>query len=1400
METLHMSRDCFPAVVRVVVALLTLFSLVAPRSASAEPASKPRTAGMPVANGDVNAAVQVGNTLYIGGEFTHMGIASGTFATVSAFTAAPEAMVDRLEGTTHVVLPDGSGGWYVGGHLLSMGPATGKSLLHVLADGSLDLAFTPLEMGPGNVAALALHNGLLYVGGQFSAINGEPRDALAAVDRTTGALHPFDAGLHGIILALETSATTLYVGGGFSGTNGGGPTDLAAFDLASHTLTTWNPGITGFGAVRALQLVSTTLYVGGTFTSIGGVPRQHLAALDTLTDTNNVLPWDPQADGTVEALALVGPTLVVGGSFDHLGGSVRHHLGAYNVTTGALLAWAPNPDNNVRSLAPNPGGTAVYVGGEFRVIAGIERLHVAEVGMAFGDLSPWNPAPLGFVRSFARQGTSVALVGNFPGLAAQQRRGLAAIDLGTLTLTNWGGMVTGGHVRAMASQGNRIYIGGTFTAVNGVPRLRLAAMHLANALESWDPGADGEVNAIAATNSRIFIGGAFANAGGVSAANLIAVDPTTDNPVAPALDTSGVVHTLSTGNARVYVGGEFDQLAGGSRSNIGALSALDASLESWAPSTNGPVYAVDPVDSRVYIGGLFSLVNGVGRTNLAAVATADASLNLGFAPNLLGSVHGVAGATNSVFVGGQFTAVNGLTRYGGVTLTRDTGALRTWHGRFEIGDFPTSFMLTQSGVWAIGSLGRMGDTSTLMRGIAFFPDALPTLAPISNVTILEDHPAGISLLATDEVLPASQFGFRASSSNPSLIDASGLMFNFSAGSWSLLINPKPNAFGTATISVSMDDGLLFAQRQFQLEVTSVNDAPSIAGLANATILKNTVYTKAFTVTDVDTPIDQIVLSATSGNQTIVPNGNIVITGTAGNRTIQVTPPVEQTGLTTITVTATGGGDPTVVAFGLNVIASNTPPAITPITNQTTTMGVPVGPLSFTVTDAEGEPLDVEASSSNLTLVPQGGIALTGGESNRTITVSPAPGQAGVATITLTVTDSFGAIATTSFTVTVNGVPPGPPQNFAATVVNTQVTLTWQAPITGGVPTTYVLEGGTTPGGSDLPTTPVGLVTSYVATLPAGTYFVRVRAANAFGLSAPSNEITVTIASGLPSVPGAPTGLVSGVSGQFVTLYWVAPATGGQPTHYILEAGSATGQANLAVVTLASTATGVQFPGVPFGVYHLRVRAANAQGVGPASNEAVVTVGGVAPCTAAPTAPVGLTPTVQGALITLSWAPGPGSAPTAYRIRVGTLPGQVDLGEIPIDSAGTSLMATAPPGTYYVHLIAINACGISAPSNEVSLTVQNAQAPPGPVTGLTWFLGPNNTVTLQWQAASGDVTSYIVIAGSTPGAHDLAVVPTGTTATSLSVEGVGSGTYYVYVRATNGGGHGPASNGIVIVVP
>jgi hypothetical protein len=100
------------------------------------------------------------------------------------------------------------------------------------------------------------------------------------------------------------------------------------------------------------------------------------------------------------------------------------------------------------------------------------------------------------------------------------------------------------------------------------------------------------------------------------------------------------------------------------------------------------------------------------------------------------------------------------------------------------------------------------------------------------------------------------------------------------------------------------------------------------------------------------------------------------------------------------------------------------------------------------------------------------------------------------------------------------------------------------------------------------------------------------------------------------LPG-PGGFAFLVQGSTVFLGWQAAP--GNVSHYIIEAGSQTGQADIVVFSSGSAATGLSVTGVPTGIYYARVRAVLTDGqLTAVSNEIVVSVGGVCPGVVSPT--------------------------------------------------------------------------------------------------------------------------------------------------------------------------------------
>ncbi len=187
---------------------------------------------------------------------------------------------------------------------------------------------------------------------------------------------------------------------------------------------------------------------------------------------------------------------------------------------------------------------------------------------------------------------------------------------------------------------------------------------------------------------------------------------------------------------------------------------------------------------------------------------------------------------------------------------------------------------------------------------------------------------------------------------------------------------------------------------------------------------------------------------------------------------------------------------------------------------------------------------------------------------------------------------------------------GAPQNLTVTVNGSILTYHWTAPSGGGV-LSYVLEVGSSPGASNLVNFDTGnTATSLVSgNVPNGVYYSRVRARDASGLGAPSNEVKSTVggSGGSSTKPNAPTGFSVSVNGSSVVLDWNAPSSGCPATSYILEVGSSPGSANLGSGDIgpATSVTG----SAPPGTFYLRIRAKNSAGVGAPSNEVKVVIAG-----------------------------------------------------------------------------------------------------------------------------------------------------------------------------------------------
>lgn len=99
-----------------------------------------------------------------------------------------------------------------------------------------------------------------------------------------------------------------------------------------------------------------------------------------------------------------------------------------------------------------------------------------------------------------------------------------------------------------------------------------------------------------------------------------------------------------------------------------------------------------------------------------------------------------------------------------------------------------------------------------------------------------------------------------------------------------------------------------------------DEPPTISSVADVSVEAGTTPVIVdFTVNDVETALTDLTLIATSSNQTLVPNADLTLSGTDTNRMLSISPALEETGVTTITLGVDDGvNDVVTTTFTLTV--------------------------------------------------------------------------------------------------------------------------------------------------------------------------------------------------------------------------------------------------------------------------------------------------------------------------------------------------------------------------------------------------------------------------------------------------------------------------------------------------
>lgn len=975
--------------------------------------------------------------------------------------------------------------------------------------------------------------------------------------------------------------------------------------------------------------------------------------------TRSTLGW--AVNGIVSEVARAGDVAFVGGSFATVAPAANQVLGFATFATDSAMPVLPALDINgrVRAVVALPGG-GWLLGGEFTQADGQTHTRLVRL-LATGAVDPtFTGSANGTVWAMTVAGGKVYLGGAFSQVNSTSRQRLAALDATTLALdSSFTPSLSGGSsVCTLVVDGTTVYAGGEFTTVNGSAQQNLAAVNASTGatVSAFTGEADGRVNVLAVSGPALFAAGEFHTIGGLSRRGVARLDAVSGAADA-GFDASsnGSVDGLAVTPTTVYVGGSFGQMGGQAREHLAQLSASTGAATAWNPGADGDVHDVALVGSVLLAAGDFTEIGGDERLYVAALDTTNATTPvLSWNPSLNDGADTLdVDAAGMVFVGGSFNYFGAVRRQNLAAIDLLTGELLPWD--------------PGANGW-VRALDVLGNT-------VYIGGDFTTIGGVSRGRI-----------AALDVVTGVVTSWTAGPNAP----VKGLMVHGEAvyfvGEFSQIKNSTSRGHGAA---VGIDGAILPWNPAANDDIESVFVTPTRAYIGGR-------FTSLGGVTH---------------------NRLAAVDATTGAHAAAFTPSVSGT---IYRVDLHGdmlffGGD-----FGMVNGSSRSNAAAVRVN-----AGMPDdGTLLGWNPNVGGPIYDIDAFGDDVYLA--GGFGSVDGESRPGIAMVDAlPGggalrawepddMSGGAISVIDASDTavlFGGLmydhnhiqigAVLYPEATAPGVP-RPPTTPDVLVRGSQLRLTWSAPPTGARPSTYVIEGGSESGRSDLANFATGSTeTSFTASgLGAGTYYLRLRSRNATGTGAASLEQAFTVgAAGCSGPPSPPLDLRATVSGSTVTLVWRA-ATQSIVSGYRVLAGSASGVTDIGsfdvgyVTTFTTTA--------PAGAYFVRVQAVNPCGIGAPSVESVAVVGSAV----VPPGPVfGLEGSVAGSSVTLTWgAPSIGTGPFQYRVEAGSGPGLSNLATVVV-GAPSFATAAVPPGIYYVRVRPIGAGGTGPAGNEIVVWVR-----------------------------------------------------------------------------------------------
>ncbi|MEY2407618.1 MAG: hypothetical protein QOF48_288, partial [Verrucomicrobiota bacterium] len=604
-------------------------------------------------------ALQPDGRILIGGYFTTFdGLNRNGITRLNAdgtldITFNPGRGIEYLDsaGAVFSIAVQSNGKILLAGSFTTVNGTNRNSVARLNSNGSLDLNFDPgsgaQNGGAGgsdsdSIYSIAVQStGRIILAGDFISINGTNRNYVARLN-TNGALDlSFNtaSGPNATVYSIAIqSDDKVVMGGGFSSVNGTTRNNAARLTSAGALDSSFNSGAGtgGEGVYTVAVQTNGWVWVGGNFRSINGTQRDRIARFTSAGSLDGAFNPGTGPSSPVYSTAIqTDGKVVIGGAFTIINGTNRSCLARLQATGGLDTTFNPGTGANdtIESLVLQTDGK-VLVGGYFTTINGTVRNCVARLSTAGALDATFNPgsgANDGVLALALQSDGKVIAGGAFTAINGTGRNRIARFNTnGSLDASFNPGSGADADIDAVAVQPDgKILIGGSFTAVNGTNRSRIARLNSSGGLDTTfnsGAGADGDILAIALQpDGRVVLGGQFTSINGINR-NYIArltADGSLDTAFDPGVvngigDSSGwgVMAVALQADGKVIVAGEFTGIDGRSRNRLARLNADGRLDRTFDPGLGAgkQVYSIAlQADGKMIVAGAFGGLDVLAR-------------------------------------------------------------------------------------------------------------------------------------------------------------------------------------------------------------------------------------------------------------------------------------------------------------------------------------------------------------------------------------------------------------------------------------------------------------------------------------------------------------------------------------------------------------------------------------------------------------------------------------------------------------------------------------------------------------------------------------------------------------------------------------------------------------------